>query len=60
LIEAPLDPPSWFPDTIEEWRSGQWRSKSDCVIEEVTFLIGNHADELTVSFPTASEQRIDS
>lgn len=49
LVEAPLDPPSWFPSSISEWTSGDWSSKAACVIEGNSFLIGNHADELTVS-----------
>jgi tRNASer (uridine44-2'-O)-methyltransferase len=49
LIETPLDPPSWFPDTVEEWQTGSWPSKANCVVDDDTFLIGNHADELTVS-----------
>ena len=57
LIEGALDPPSWFPDTVEEWSSGAWPSKENCVIQEGTFLIGNHADELTVS-PTQSSKGV--
>jgi tRNASer (uridine44-2'-O)-methyltransferase len=34
---------------MEEWYSGTWPSKENCVIQEGSFLIGNHADELTVS-----------
>lgn len=33
---------------MEEWSSGFWPSKSLAIIQEGTFLIGNHADELTV------------
>ena len=49
LIEQGIDPPTWFPRTLEEWKSGTWAGKEDCPIEEGMFLIGNHADEMTVS-----------
>ncbi|WRT69740.1 uncharacterized protein IL334_006731 [Kwoniella shivajii] len=54
LIELPIDPPSWFPNTIQEWESGQWAGKEKSVIEKHTFLIGNHADELTPWLPLLS------
>ncbi|WWD04198.1 hypothetical protein V865_002265 [Kwoniella europaea PYCC6329] len=54
LVELPIDPPSWFPDIIEEWESGLWSGKEGCIIEENTFLIGNHADELTPWLPLLS------
>jgi tRNASer (uridine44-2'-O)-methyltransferase len=47
LVELPIDMPSLFPETMEEWDAGDWPGKS--VITEGTFLIGNHSDELTVS-----------
>ena len=34
---------------IEQWDEGVWPGKENCVIREDSFLIGNHADELTVS-----------
>jgi tRNASer (uridine44-2'-O)-methyltransferase len=49
LVELPIDFPSWFPETIEEWESGTWPGKEKCVVREGVFLIGNHADEITVS-----------
>ncbi|WVQ95775.1 hypothetical protein IAU59_002874 [Kwoniella sp. CBS 9459] len=54
LVELPIDPPSWFPDTIDEWKSETWSSKGDCVIKENTFMIGNHSDELTPWLPLLS------
>ncbi|WWC65874.1 uncharacterized protein I303_108496 [Kwoniella dejecticola CBS 10117] len=54
LVELPIDPPSWFPETIDEWQSGTWPSKPVDVIGENTFLIGNHADELTPWIPLLS------
>ncbi|WWC73653.1 uncharacterized protein I206_107625 [Kwoniella pini CBS 10737] len=54
LIELPIDPPSWFPDTIEEWQSGIWPNKPKDLIGENSFLIGNHADELTPWIPLLS------
>ncbi|WWD20333.1 hypothetical protein CI109_104809 [Kwoniella shandongensis] len=54
LIELPIDLPSWFPETIEEWDSGIWENKEHCAVKEDTFLIGNHADELTPWLPLLS------
>ncbi|OCF42582.1 hypothetical protein I317_03567 [Kwoniella heveanensis CBS 569] len=54
LVELPIDPSSWFPATIEDWESGTWTGKEDCVIKEKTFLIGNHSDELTPWLPLLS------
>ncbi|TXT12970.1 hypothetical protein VHUM_01371 [Vanrija humicola] len=48
LVELPINMPSLFPETIEQWESGEWPGSDACVIKEDTFLIGNHADELTV------------
>lgn len=48
LVEQGIDPPKWFPNTLEEWQTGSWAGKEDCPIEEGMFLIGNHADEMTV------------
>lgn len=47
-MEQGIDPPKWFPETLEEWKAGSWEGKEDCPIEEGMFLIGNHADEMTV------------
>ncbi|WVW86884.1 hypothetical protein I302_108939 [Kwoniella bestiolae CBS 10118] len=54
LVELPIDPPSWFPDTVEEWESGSWAGEGKSIIAENTFLIGNHADELTPWLPLLS------
>ena len=48
LIETPITPPEWFPQTMAEWRAGSWPSKP-AIIKDHSFLIGNHADELTAS-----------
>lgn len=49
LIELPIDMPSWFPETLEQWEAGEWPGREDCVIKQGSFMLGNHADELTVS-----------
>lgn len=49
LIELPIDFPSWFPETMDEWDDGVWAGKEGCAIKEDCFIIGNHADEITVS-----------
>ena len=49
LVELPVDLPGWFPSTVAEWESGSWPGRDSCAIKEGAFLIGNHADELTVS-----------
>jgi tRNASer (uridine44-2'-O)-methyltransferase len=49
LVEQGIDPPSWFPDTLDEWIAGDWNGRDQCPIQEGMFLIGNHADEMTVS-----------
>jgi tRNASer (uridine44-2'-O)-methyltransferase len=49
LVELPIDMPSWFPSTIDEWESGTWPGKEACAVKDGVFLIGNHSDELTVS-----------
>ena len=48
LVELPIDFPSWFPQTIEEWDSGAWPGMDECAIKEGCFIIGVHADEITV------------
>lgn len=48
-MELPIDPPTWFPDSLDQWTTGNWEGQSDCVVRDDTFLIGNHSDELTVS-----------
>lgn len=48
-MELPIDMPAWFPETMEQWQAGDWPGKEACVVKEGTFLLGNHADELTVS-----------
>ncbi|WVR08045.1 hypothetical protein IAU60_005090 [Kwoniella sp. DSM 27419] len=54
LVELSIEPPSWFPTTLEEWDSGSWPGKADCVVKDDTFLIGNHSDELTPWLPLLS------
>ncbi|KAG7558211.1 hypothetical protein FFLO_02864 [Filobasidium floriforme] len=54
LVEQGIDPPRWFPNTLEEWQTGSWEGKEDCPIEEGMFLIGNHADEMTPWLPLLS------
>ncbi|WVQ78960.1 hypothetical protein IAT38_001052 [Cryptococcus sp. DSM 104549] len=54
LVELPVDPASWFPETMDQWKSGSWPGKEACVVKEGTFLIGNHADELTPWIPLLS------
>lgn len=49
LVELPIDMPSMFPDTIEQWTAGEWLGREECIIKQGSFLLGNHADELTVS-----------
>ena len=44
----PIDFPSWFPASLESWSSGSWTGHDICPIKQGTFLIGNHADEITV------------
>ena len=34
---------------MEGWESGEWEGKDQCPIQEGCFVIGNHADEITVS-----------
>jgi tRNASer (uridine44-2'-O)-methyltransferase len=48
LVEKPISFPDWFPSSISEWESGNWEGKDDCPIKEGCFIIGNHADEITV------------
>ena len=50
-MEMPINPEQWFPASLEEWFSGSWHGKNTCPIVEGSFLIGNHADEMTVSVP---------
>lgn len=50
LVELPINMPSWFPETIEEWETGQWPGRESCVVKDDSFILGNHADELTVSY----------
>lgn len=50
LVELPIDMPSWFPETMEQWDAGSWPGRDECVVKEGTFIIANHADELTVCF----------
>ncbi|WVF68075.1 hypothetical protein IAT40_002838 [Kwoniella sp. CBS 6097] len=54
LVELSINPPSWFPDTMEEWDSGMWKGKEKCIIKDDTFIIGNHSDELTPWLPLLS------
>ncbi|EIW71493.1 hypothetical protein TREMEDRAFT_42864 [Tremella mesenterica DSM 1558] len=54
LVELPINPVRWFPSTSEEWVTGFWPGKEDCVVKEGVFLIGNHADELTPWLPLLS------
>ncbi|KAJ9094412.1 hypothetical protein QFC21_005951 [Naganishia friedmannii] len=54
LIEMPINPETWFPPTLEEWRHNSWAGKKDCPIWEGMFLIGNHADEMTPWIPLLS------
>ena len=48
LIELPIHLPSWLPKSMNEWDNGIWEGREECPIKEGTFLIGNHADEITV------------
>lgn len=48
LVELAIDMPSWFPQSIEEWESGNWPGRESCVVKDGSFIIANHADELTV------------
>jgi hypothetical protein len=34
---------------MEEWQAGEWEGRESCPLKEGVFLIGNHADEMTVS-----------
>lgn len=52
LEERGIDPPKWFPRTMSEWEKGEWEGKDECPVREGMFLIGNHADEMTVSIPS--------
>ncbi|KAL1412527.1 tRNA(Ser) Um(44) 2'-O-methyltransferase [Vanrija albida] len=54
LVDLPINMPSLFPETLEQWDSGEWPGSDECVIKENTFLIGNHADELTPWLPLLS------
>ncbi|KAI5449092.1 tRNA(Ser) Um(44) 2'-O-methyltransferase [Naganishia albida] len=54
LVEMPINPEKWFPASLEEWRSELWAGKEDCPIVEGSFLIGNHADEMTPWIPLLS------
>lgn len=47
LRENGINPIEWFPETLEDWTNG--RTNENCPIREGMFLIGNHADEMTVS-----------
>lgn len=47
----PINPVEWFPASLNEWYSGSWEGKAACPVVEGSFLIGNHADEMTVSVP---------
>jgi tRNASer (uridine44-2'-O)-methyltransferase len=51
LVELPIAFPEWFPASLDEWYSDEWvkRSKEECPVKEDCFIIGNHADEITVS-----------
>lgn len=48
LIELPIDFPSWFPSTMAEWEAGEWEGRAECPIGDGVFMVGNHADEITV------------
>ncbi|KAK8849703.1 hypothetical protein IAR55_005038 [Kwoniella newhampshirensis] len=54
LVELPIDPLAWFPNSIEEWEAGSWPGKESCVVKDGVFLIGNHSDELTPWLPLLS------
>ncbi|KLT40961.1 DUF1613-domain-containing protein [Cutaneotrichosporon oleaginosum] len=63
LVELGIDMPSLFPATMEEWDVGVWRGRdrkgasvgvSEHVIPDESFLLGNHADELTPWIPLLS------
>ncbi|ODO08454.1 hypothetical protein L198_00184 [Cryptococcus wingfieldii CBS 7118] len=51
LHSLEIDPPAWFPATLDEWKSGGW---SGSVVRDDSFLIGNHADQLTPWIPLFS------
>lgn len=48
LLETGINPPEWFPETIEQWEAGVWHDSNSSAIKDGVFLIGNHADEMTV------------
>ncbi|ORX37646.1 hypothetical protein BD324DRAFT_389608 [Kockovaella imperatae] len=54
LVELPIDFPSWFPQTVEEWTAGSWPGRDSCAIVSDCFVIGNHADEITPWIPLLS------
>ncbi|BEI80956.1 hypothetical protein CcaverHIS002_0201160 [Cutaneotrichosporon cavernicola] len=54
LVELPIDMPSLFPSTIGEWEAGAWPGRGANVIPDDSFLLGNHADELTPWIPLLS------
>lgn len=49
LVEKSINFPTWFPRNIDEWNSGDWPGREVCPIKEGSFIIGNHADEITVN-----------
>lgn len=44
LRESTISPPDWFPANLAEWNG----DREDCPVKSGMFLIGNHADEMTV------------
>nr|ODN92317.1 hypothetical protein L204_05416 [Cryptococcus depauperatus CBS 7855] len=54
LTELAINPLLCFPKTIDEWISGSWERKEQCIVKDGVFLIGNHADELTPWLPLLS------
>jgi hypothetical protein len=48
LVEYPIAFPEWFPNSMEEWERGTWPGRDECPIKDDCFIIGNHADEITV------------
>jgi tRNASer (uridine44-2'-O)-methyltransferase len=48
LVEYPIAFPDWFPASMGEWDRGEWAGRDQCPIKEGCYIIGNHADEITV------------
>lgn len=58
LVAMPIHLPLWFPESLDQWESHDWPGREDCPVKEGTFLIGNHADEITVRRSRCSTLRL--